>query len=53
MKCIEIDHLHFKYDNKTIFTDLSLELHSNNCYVLAGLNGVLINLKNIVSGSQQ
>lgn len=39
MKCIDIDHLHFKYENKTIFTDLSLELHSNNCYVLAGLNG--------------
>jgi len=39
MKCIEIDHLHFKYENKTIFTDLSVELHSNHCYILAGLNG--------------
>lgn len=39
MKYIEIDHLHFKYENKTIFTDLSLELYSNHCYVLAGLNG--------------
>ena len=39
MKCIDIDHLHFKYENQTIFSDLSVELQSNNCYILAGLNG--------------
>ncbi len=39
MKCIDIDHLHFKYENQTIFHDLSVELHTNNCYILAGLNG--------------
>ena len=39
MKCIEIKNLNFKYDNKTIFENLSLELFTNNFYVLSGLNG--------------
>ena len=38
-KYIEIKNLNFKYENKTIFNDLSLELYNNNCYILAGLNG--------------
>ena len=39
MKCIEIDNLTFKYDNNIIFENFSLELFSNNFYVLSGLNG--------------
>ena len=39
MKCIEIMDLTFKYDNVTIFKNLSLELYSNNFYILSGLNG--------------
>ena len=38
-KCIEINNLNFKYDNKIIFNNLTLDLYSNHCYVLAGLNG--------------
>ena len=37
--CIQVDDLTFKYDADIIFKDLSLEIHANNCYVLAGLNG--------------
>lgn len=37
--CIDISNLHFKYDNKVIFKNLNLQLHNNNCYILAGLNG--------------
>lgn len=39
MKCIEIKNLTFKYGDTTIFEDFSLDLYSNNCYVLSGLNG--------------
>ncbi len=38
-KCIEINNLNFKYGNKIIFNNLTLDLYSNHCYVLAGLNG--------------
>tara|TARA_B100001063_G_scaffold74017_1_gene68311 strand:+ start:6426 stop:7256 length:831 start_codon:yes stop_codon:yes gene_type:complete len=36
---VSIDNLLFKYDNKIIFNNLSLELTFNKCYVLSGLNG--------------
>jgi CCR4-NOT complex subunit CAF16 len=50
-KYIEIKNLHFKYADKTIFDDLSLDLYSNNCYILAGLNGCgKSTLMKIISG---
>ena len=39
MNYIEINDLNFKYDDKYIFKNLNLNLKSNNCYVLSGLNG--------------
>lgn len=39
MKCVEINNLTFKYENTVIFKNFSLDLYSNNCYVLSGLNG--------------
>ena len=39
MKCIEINNLTFKYENHVIFENFSIELLSNNFYVLSGLNG--------------
>uniref|UniRef100_A0A6C0AU86 ABC transporter domain-containing protein n=1 Tax=viral metagenome TaxID=1070528 RepID=A0A6C0AU86_9ZZZZ len=39
MKCVEINNLTFKYENTFIFNNFSLDLYSNNCYVLSGLNG--------------
>jgi CCR4-NOT complex subunit CAF16 len=38
-KYIDIQHLDFKYANKLIFDNLSLQLYNKNCYVVAGLNG--------------
>lgn len=50
-KYIEIKNLRFDYDDKTIFKDLSLELYSNNCYILTGLNGCgKSTLMKIISG---
>ncbi len=50
-KYIEIKNLRFDYDNKPIFTDLSLDLYSNHCYILAGLNGCgKSTLMKIISG---
>tara|TARA_Y100000361_G_scaffold56790_1_gene49613 strand:+ start:5267 stop:6082 length:816 start_codon:yes stop_codon:yes gene_type:complete len=50
-KYVEIKNLNFKYENKTIFNDLSLELYNNNCYILAGLNGCgKSTLMKIISG---
>ena len=37
--CVKIDNLQFKYNNATIFENLSLELFFNKRYVLSGLNG--------------
>lgn len=39
MKCVEINNLTFKYEDTPIFNNFSLDLYSNNCYVLSGLNG--------------
>ena len=39
MRIIEIKDLTFKYDEKKIFENFSLNLDTNNCYVLSGLNG--------------
>lgn len=39
MACIEINNLHFNYEEKTIFENLNIQFYSKNCYVLAGLNG--------------
>lgn len=39
MQCVDIDQLTFSYDNIPFFQDLSLQLSTNECYVLSGLNG--------------
>lgn len=39
MQCVDIDHLTFSYDNVPFFHNLSLQLFTNECYVLSGLNG--------------
>lgn len=39
MKAIEINNLDFGYEKKHIFSNLSMDLYANNCYILSGLNG--------------
>jgi len=39
MRVIEIKDLNFKYEEKLIFKNFSLNLDDGNCYVLSGLNG--------------